>query len=279
MADQHPGGDQSRGGYYPPPAGYLPPQGYPAGYPPPQVLNSTARPCCAAPPRFAMSATLTTSAAQQASARVGSQRSQSRPAAMMAAHSGRLVAAPAQGQAAAAAPARRRAALAVRAAGKAYEGSLVGTGMKFGVVVGRFNDLVTKLLLEGCVGAFERHGVAAEDVDVAWVPGSFELPVVAKAMAKGGKYDAVVAIGVVVRGDTTHYDAVVGGATSGVLNASTDSGVPVIFGVLTCDTMEQALDRAGGKVGNKGGEAAVTAVETGSLLRQLRGEGKAAQPW
>ncbi|PSC77064.1 6,7-dimethyl-8-ribityllumazine synthase [Micractinium conductrix] len=170
---------------------------------------------------------------------------------MMAAHSGRLVAAPAQGQAAAAAPARRRAALAVRAAGKAYEGSLVGTGMKFGVV----------------------------DVDVAWVPGSFELPVVAKAMAKGGKYDAVVAIGVVVRGDTTHYDAVVGGATSGVLNASTDSGVPVIFGVLTCDTMEQALDRAGGKVGNKGGEAAVTAVETGSLLRQLRGEGKAAQPW
>jgi 6,7-dimethyl-8-ribityllumazine synthase len=98
-------------------------------------------------------------------------------------------------------------------------------------------------------------------------------------MAKSGKYDAVIAIGVVVRGATAHYDAVVGGATSGVLNASTDSGIPVIFGVLTCDTMEQAMDRAGGKVGNKGGEAAVTAIETANLLKQLRQEGKAAKPW
>ncbi|KAI7837438.1 hypothetical protein COHA_008696 [Chlorella ohadii] len=204
-----------------------------------------------------------------------------RAAAPMAA-AGRLAAAPAaprqqqrrQGSAAARAPVRTAA-----AAGEAYVGSLIGTGMKFGVVVGRFNDLVTKLLLEGALDAFNRHGVAREDVDVAWVPGSFELPVVAKAMAKSGEYDAVVCIGVVVRGATTHYDAVVGGATSGVLNASTDSGVPVIFGVLTCDTMEQALDRAGGKVGNKGGEAAVTAVEMGSLLRTLRAEGKAAQPW
>jgi 6,7-dimethyl-8-ribityllumazine synthase len=98
-------------------------------------------------------------------------------------------------------------------------------------------------------------------------------------MAKSGRYDGVVAIGVVVRGATTHYDAVVSGATSGVLGASTDTGVPVIFGVLTCDTMEQALDRAGGKVGNKGGEAAATAVEMGSLLRALRAEGKAAAPW
>jgi 6,7-dimethyl-8-ribityllumazine synthase len=151
--------------------------------------------------------------------------------------------------------------------------------MRFAVVVARFNDLVTKLLLEGALEHFERHGVSASDVDVAWVPGSFELPVVAKAMAKSGKYDAVVAIGVVVRGATAHYDAVVAGATSGVLNASSDSGVPVIFGVLTCDTMEQALDRAGGKVGNKGGEAAVTAIETASLLKQLRDQGKAAQPW
>ncbi|KAL4451167.1 hypothetical protein ABPG77_009239 [Micractinium sp. CCAP 211/92] len=180
----------------------------------------------------------------------------------------------------AAAPARRAAAVVpVRAAAEAFEGDLVGTGMKFGVVVGRFNDLVTKLLLDGALGAFKRHGVSEADVDVAWVPGSFELPVVAKAMAKSGKYDAVVCIGVVVRGATTHYDAVVGGATSGVLNASTDSGVPVVFGVLTCDTMEQAMDRAGGKVGNKGGEAAVTAVEMGSLMRKLRAEGKAAQPW
>ena len=160
-----------------------------------------------------------------------------------------------------------------------YHGKVIGTGMKFGIVVGRFNDLVTKLLLEGALEDFERHGVSRDDVDVVWVPGSFELPVVAKSMAKSGAYDAVVAIGVVVRGATTHYDAVVSGATSGVLGASTDSGVPVIFGVLTCDTMEQALDRAGGKVGNKGGEAAATAIETASVLRQLRAEGKAAGPF
>lgn len=165
------------------------------------------------------------------------------------------------------------------AASKAYQGSLIGTDMKFGIVVGRFNDLVTKLMLEGALEDFERHGVSRDDVDVVWVPGSFELPVVAKSMAKSGAYDAVVAIGVVVRGATAHYDAVVAGATSGVLGASTDSGVPVIFGVLTCDTMEQALDRAGGKVGNKGGEAAATAIETASVLKQLRNDGKAAKPW
>ncbi|KAL4857470.1 6',7'-dimethyl-8-ribityllumazine synthase [Chlorella vulgaris] len=174
---------------------------------------------------------------------------------------------------------RRRPSPPVLAASKVYEGSLVGTGMKFGVVVARFNELVTKLLLDGALGAFSRHGVAADDIDVAWVPGSFELPVVAKAMAKSGKYDAVVTIGVVVRGATGHYDTVVGGATSGALGAATDTGVPVVFGVLTCETMEQALDRAGGKTGNKGGEAAVTAVEMASLLRDLRAEGKAAERW
>lgn len=210
----------------------------------------------------------------------------------------------------------RKSSVAVHASSDAYVGSLIGQGMKFGIVVARFNDLVTKLLLEGALEHFERHGVPRSDVDVrrrrtgsvlspdppgssrthaalmhshqrffyiaaqvAWVPGSFELPVVAKAMAKSGAYDGVVAIGVVVRGATAHYDAVVGGATSGVLNASTDSGVPVIFGVLTCDTMEQAMDRAGGKVGNKGGEAAVTAIETASVLKMLRAKGKAAEPW
>jgi 6,7-dimethyl-8-ribityllumazine synthase len=180
-----------------------------------------------------------------------------------------------------AAPARRVAAAAASAsaAPPPYVGSLVGTGLRFAVVVGRFNDLVTKLLLEGARDHFARHGVAPADVDVVWVPGAFELPLTAKAMAKSGRYDGVVAVGVVVRGATTHYDAVVSGATSGVLGASTDTGVPVIFGVLTCDTMEQALDRAGGKVGNKGGEAAATAVEMGSLLRALRAEGKAAAPW
>ena len=111
------------------------------------------------------------------------------------------------------------------------------------------------------------------------MPGSFELPVAAKAMAKSGKFDAVVAIGVVVRGATSHYDAVVGAVTSGILNASVDTGVPTIFGVLTCDTMEQALDRAGGKTGNKGAEAAVTAIEMANLLGDLRGAGLAAKTW
>ena len=165
------------------------------------------------------------------------------------------------------------------AGGDTFVGSVVGTGMRFAVIVARFNDLVTKLLLEGALEAFQRHGVSASDVDVVWVPGSFELPVVSKAMAKSGRYDGVVCIGAVVRGATTHYEAVVNGATGGILNASTDSGIPVIFGVLTCDTMEQALDRAGGKVGNKGGEAAVTAVEMGSLMKALRASGKAAERW
>lgn len=164
-------------------------------------------------------------------------------------------------------------------AGKTHIGSLVGqSNHKFGVVVGRFNDLVTKLLLEGALEAFERHGVQRENVEVAWVPGSFELPLASKAMAKSGAFAAVVAIGVVVRGSTAHYDAVVGAATSGVLNAGLDSGVPVVFGVLTCDTMEQALDRAGGKVGNKGGEAAVTAIEMANLLGDLQAKELAAAP-
>ncbi|KAK9800283.1 hypothetical protein WJX73_003463 [Symbiochloris irregularis] len=133
-----------------------------------------------------------------------------------------------------------------------FEGALSASGLRIGIVVGRFNDLITKLLLEGALAAIERHGGNTDEVDVAWVPGSFELPVVAKTMAKSGTYDAVLVIGVVVRGATSHYDAVVSAATSGVLNAGLDTGVPVIFGVLTTDTMEQAFDRAGGKAGNKG---------------------------
>mmetsp|Transcript_21937 Transcript_21937/g.55809 ORF Transcript_21937/g.55809 Transcript_21937/m.55809 type:complete len:225 (+) Transcript_21937:49-723(+) len=147
---------------------------------------------------------------------------------------------------------------------------------KYGVVVARFNSLVTKQLLEGAHEVFHRHGVKAENVDVAWVPGSFELPVVAKQMAASGKYNAIVCIGAVIQGATTHYDAVVSAATNGVLNAGTATGVPVVFGVLTTDNLEQALDRSGGKVGNKGGEAALTAIEMASLLAQLRKDGKAA---
>ena len=158
---------------------------------------------------------------------------------------------------------------------KTYHGRLDASGKKFAVVVARFNDLVTKLLAEGAVGALERHGASPADIDVVWVPGSFELPVMAKTMGNSGKYDAIVAVGAVVRGATTHYDAVVSGATSGLLSAGLDTGVPTIFTVLTCDTMEQALDRAGGKVGNKGYEGAVTAVEMACLLEDLRKEGKA----
>lgn len=148
------------------------------------------------------------------------------------------------------------------------------------IVVARFNELVTRLLLEGALGQLSRVGVdVASDVEVAWVPGSFELPVVASAFARSGKFDAVVAIGVVVKGATSHYDAVVNATTAGLANASTSSGVPVIFGVLTCETMDQALDRAGGKVGNKGAEAAATAVEMAGLLEDLRAKKIAAKPW
>ncbi|KAI8474744.1 MAG: 6,7-dimethyl-8-ribityllumazine synthase [Monoraphidium minutum] len=175
---------------------------------------------------------------------------------------------------------RRGAALRVRAEAKVRHGAVVAKpGQRYGVIVGRFNDLVTKLLLEGAMGAFKSHGANMDNIEVCWVPGSFELPVVAKAMAKSGKFDAVICIGVVVRGATTHYDAVVSAATSGVLNAGVDTGVPTVFGVLTCDTMEQALDRAGGKVGNKGGEAAITAIEMANLLGDLRAEGLAAPAW
>ncbi|KAL0045624.1 hypothetical protein WJX82_011752 [Trebouxia sp. C0006] len=131
----------------------------------------------------------------------------------------------------------------------------------------------------GALEAFDRHGGDRDSVDVVWVPGSFELPIMAKAMAKSGKYDGVVAIGTVVRGSTTHYEAVANAAAGGLLGAGQDSGVPVIFGVLTTENMEQALDRAGGKTGNKGGEAAVTAIEMANLLKQLRAEGKAAPAW
>ncbi|KAK9918867.1 hypothetical protein WJX75_007660 [Coccomyxa subellipsoidea] len=169
----------------------------------------------------------------------------------------------------------RRACTASGGQPSTYIGSLSSQGLKFGVVAARFNELVTKPLLEGVLEGLERHGTQRDTVTVAWVPGSFELPLVAKAMAKSGKYDAVITVGAVVRGATAHFDAVVGGATSGVLSAGLDSGVPVIFCVMTTDTMEQALDRAGGKSGNKGFEAAVTAIETANVLKALGQQGLA----
>ena len=154
-------------------------------------------------------------------------------------------------------------------------GALQGGGLRVALVVSRFNDIVTKPLLSGALEGFERHGVDLDTVEVAWVPGAYELPLLAKRLGKSGKFDAVVCIGAVVRGDTSHYDAVVNSAASGVLSAGLDSEVPTIFGVLTCDTMEQAIDRAGGKAGNLGFGWAVTAIETANLLKDLEADGLA----
>ncbi|XP_010277852.1 PREDICTED: 6,7-dimethyl-8-ribityllumazine synthase, chloroplastic [Nelumbo nucifera] len=162
---------------------------------------------------------------------------------------------------------RKGSSFAQTAAVRHLIGSLTRTeGLRFAVVVARFNEIVTKLLLEGALETFKRHSVREEDIDVVWVPGSFEIPVVAERLGKSGKYQAVLCIGAVIRGDTTHYDAVANSAASGVLSAGLNSGVPCIFGVLTCDDMDQALNRAGGKSGNKGAEAALTAIEMASLF-------------
>ncbi|KAI3412655.1 uncharacterized protein J3R85_017099 [Psidium guajava] len=153
------------------------------------------------------------------------------------------------------------------AAVRQLEGSLTNTGgLRFGVVVARFNEVVTKLLLEGALDTFRKYSVKEEDIDVVWVPGSFEIGVVAEKLGKSKKYQAILCIGAVIRGDTSHYDAVANSAASGVLSAGLNSGVPCIFGVLTCDDMDQALNRAGGKSGNKGSEAALTAIEMASLF-------------
>jgi 6,7-dimethyl-8-ribityllumazine synthase len=150
------------------------------------------------------------------------------------------------------------------------KGNLVGAGMKVGVVVSRFNEVITRTLLDGCLDGLKRHGVSEDDVTVAWVPGALEIPVVARAMAGSGVVDAVVCLGAVIKGETAHFDYVAGGVASGASRASLDTGVPVIFGVLTTDTLEQAVNRAGGKAGNKGYEAAVAAIETADVLRKVR---------
>jgi 6,7-dimethyl-8-ribityllumazine synthase len=150
-----------------------------------------------------------------------------------------------------------------------YEGDLRTPQGRFAIVAARFNRFVVEPLLDGALDALRRHGVPDESVDVAWVPGSFEIPLVAKRLAGGGRYAAVICLGAVIKGDTDHYDHVAGGVTSGVGQAALATGVPVIFGVLTCDTVQQAINRAGAKAGNKGYEAAVTAIEMVNLLHQL----------
>ncbi|WP_270811804.1 6,7-dimethyl-8-ribityllumazine synthase [Exiguobacterium sp. CinTr1] len=150
-----------------------------------------------------------------------------------------------------------------------FEGNLVGEGLKIGIVVGRFNDLITMRLLDGAKDALKRHGVKGEDVSLAFVPGAFELPLVAKKMAMSKQYDAVITLGAVIRGATPHFDYVCNEATKGIAQASYQSEVPVIFGVLTTETIEQAIERAGTKAGNKGWEAATSAIEMANLLKQV----------
>lgn len=151
-----------------------------------------------------------------------------------------------------------------------FEGNLISEGLKYGVVVGRFNEFISSKLLGGALDAFKRHGANEDDVDVAWVPGAFEIPLIAQKMAESGKYDAVITLGAVIRGSTPHFDYVCNEAAKGVASIALKTGVPTIFGVLTVDSIEQAIERAGTKAGNKGYEAAASAIEMANLTRQLQ---------
>ncbi|MEY2475762.1 MAG: 6,7-dimethyl-8-ribityllumazine synthase [Actinomycetota bacterium] len=150
-----------------------------------------------------------------------------------------------------------------------YSGQLRGDGLRVAIVCGRFNDLITERLLAGARDGLLRHGVDEASITEAWVPGAFELPLVAKRLASSGEYDAVICLGAVIRGATGHYEHVAGQCASGIQQAQLDTGVPVVFGVLTTETIEQAIERAGTKMGNKGYESAETAIEMADLLRQL----------
>jgi 6,7-dimethyl-8-ribityllumazine synthase len=153
--------------------------------------------------------------------------------------------------------------------GNFYEGNLVGSGLKIGIVVGRFNEFITSKLLSGAQDALKRHGVNESDVDLAWVPGAFEIPLIAQKMANSKKYDAVITLGTVIRGSTPHFDYVCNEVAKGVSKINLDSGIPVIFGVLTTDSIEQAIERAGTKAGNKGWDVANGAIEMANLIRNM----------
>ena len=150
-----------------------------------------------------------------------------------------------------------------------YEGRLDAGGLRIAVVASRFNEMITKALLDGALSGLRRHGLDQEDVTVAWVPGAFELPLAAKRLAASGEFDAVICVGAVIRGATAHFEHVAAQAAAGAARAALDTGVPVVFGVLTTDTIEQAIERSGTKAGNKGFDAAVAAIEMADLLRQL----------
>ena len=150
------------------------------------------------------------------------------------------------------------------------EGKLVAEGLKIGIVVGRFNEFIGSILLSGCVDGLIRHGVNDSDIDVAWVPGAFEIPVIAKKMAESKKYDAVICLGAVIKGATSHYDYVCAEVSKGIATVSMNTGVPVMFGVVTTDTIQQAIERAGTKAGNKGYDCAVSAIEMANLIKNMK---------
>ncbi|CCF84817.1 6,7-dimethyl-8-ribityllumazine synthase, beta subunit [Nitrolancea hollandica Lb] len=156
---------------------------------------------------------------------------------------------------------------------RTFEGMLTGRGRRFGIVVSRFNQFIGARLLDGAVDGLLRHEVDRDAIDVAWVPGAFEIPLAASRMARSGNYDAVICLGAVIRGATPHFDYVAAEVSKGIASVGLETGVPVTFGVLTTDTIEQAIERAGAKSGNKGFEAAMTAIEMVSLLRELEGAG------
>ena len=152
---------------------------------------------------------------------------------------------------------------------KTFEGKLVSSGIKVGIVVARFNEFITSKLLSGTMDGLLRHNVQEEDIQVAWVPGAFEIPLIASKMAKSGKYDAVICLGAVIRGSTSHYDYVCNEVSKGIAAVSLESGIPVMFGVLTTENIEQAIERAGTKAGNKGSECAEGAIEMVNLIREM----------
>jgi len=154
---------------------------------------------------------------------------------------------------------------------KTHEGSLVAEGLRFAIAASRFNELITNRLLSGALDAIKRHGGSDEAVEVAWVPGSFEMPLVAQTMAESGRFDAVICLGAIIRGGTPHFEYIASQAARGIAQAALSTGVPVIFGVITAETVEQAIERAGTKAGNRGFNAAVSAIEMANLMREMRG--------
>jgi len=152
---------------------------------------------------------------------------------------------------------------------KLYEGTLIGTGLKIGIVVSRFNEFITSKLLSGAIDTLERHGVNNDDIEIAWVPGSFEIPIAADKMSSSGKYDAVICLGALIRGATPHFDYIAAEASKGIAQVGMKTGVPTIFGVITTENIEQAIERAGTKAGNKGSDAAMSAIEMANLFKEM----------